>query len=520
MPATKTRLALTALALCAALLAIAGCGGGGGESSSGDLASVAPPGSSLFVEGTLQPGGSLKSNVEGLAHELAGVEDLGATIVSKLEEASRAGGDPVDFDKEVKPWLGEKAAFAFGGYDGSDFSDVTLAVQSTDSGAALEFAEGIAEGSGESSKESSFEGSEYWVEQDGTTLGTIGEFLVLSESESGFREAVEASEGESLADLDSYRSISSQAPGGSLADVYVDIGGLVEEAGNRVDPQTEKVLGAAGIDVHEATALISLVPGSGQVGLDIASHLGEKPKVAPPATGLLESMPADSVAAIAAGDYGDRLSEGFDSLDANGIPGEVPPHKLKQSLAKLGVDLDQLTGSLEDVAVFATGSSRSSLGGALVFTTKNASQAKNTVANVGLLLRSNHVPGVTAIGGKAAGFSIHSPELGGKPVAIAAKGDRVAIGYGVPATLEGLIPPPATLAGSDAFAAAKSSLGDAPITGFVDGPAAVRLAQGLVSPDSGFQEALPYLEKVEYIAFGGGVEGDIRSDRAILGLRK
>ena len=44
--------------------------------------------------------------------------------------------------------------------------------------------------------------------------------------------------------------------------------------------------------------------------------------------------------------------------------------------------------------------------------TKNASEAKNTVSNLGLLLRAAGTPGVTAISGELTGFSVRSAELG------------------------------------------------------------------------------------------------------------
>ena len=47
--------------------------------------------------------------------------------------------------------------------------------------------------------------------------------------------------GESLADEDSFTSIASAGPDGSLADVFVDIGGLVEAVRRPIDPQTERV---------------------------------------------------------------------------------------------------------------------------------------------------------------------------------------------------------------------------------------------------------------------------------------
>ena len=230
--------------------------------------------------------------------------------------------------------------------------------------------------------------------------------------------------------------------------------------------------------------------------------------------------PGTSFAAISATEYGKRLQEGIDSLDAAGIPGQVPPHQLKSLLRKEGIDLEEIAGSLEDAAVFAVGGSKSTLGGALVLTTKNATEAKNTVANIGLLLRSNHTPGVTAIGGKAAGFSIHSAEIGPKPLVIAAKGDRIAIGYGLPATLEGLGP-------AHPIARGKRGLRRSGQGARGDADQRLRRRQRRAAPGRrpGVPVRLrlprkrsPISKKIDYIGIGGGSEGDLATLKLIVGL--
>ena len=47
-----------------------------------------------------------------------------------------------------------------------------------------------------------------------------------------------------------------------------------------------------------------------------------------------------------------------------------------------------------------------------MLTTKGSKEATNTVSNIGLLLRASGTPGITAIGGKASGFSIRGSDLG------------------------------------------------------------------------------------------------------------
>ena len=108
--------------------------------------------------------------------------------------------------------------------------------------------------------------------------------------------------------------------------------------------------------------------------------------------------------------------------------------------------------------------------------TDNADQAKATVANIGLLLRSTGTPGITKVTEGATGFSIRSPDLGRQPVVVVAKGSRIAIGYGLASTLSSFQEANKTLADSTPYKEALGALGDTPIVIYVDGPSALNLA--------------------------------------------
>ncbi len=130
---------------------------------------------------------------------------------------------------------------------------------------------------------------------------------------------------------------------------------------------------------------------------------------------------------------------------------------------------------------------------------------------------------MTAISGKASGFSVRSADLGPKPLVVAAEGERIAIAYGLPAAAQALATDSGeTLADSPTFKEAVSALGGTPISGFVDGPAALTLAVG---PDPGRRkgrlprsEALP--RKIAYLAIGSGASGELATAKLIVGLGK
>lgn len=521
----KPGLVLPVLAAAAALALLAGCGGDDGSSST-DPASVAPPETPVFIEARIQPTGELKTNVEAIASRVAGVDDLGGTIVSYIDQAALESDEPLDFEKEIKPWLGESAGLFLLEYDGDDFKTGGFAVEVTDTGEAQDFLDEQVESQDEKVTDESYEGIDYkYGFDDGDAIGIIGNFLVLGDGKAAFEAAVDASQGDSLADSETYGDIAPSSPEGSLADVYVDIGGLIEAAGSEVDPSAMKLFEASGIDVESASALLSLVPGSDNVEIDVAGKLGgaQDSVSTEDASALLGSMPANAVAAIGVGELGKNVGEAIDTIDEQGIPGEVPPNQLKQTMKKAGIDLDEITANLGDAAVFVQGATRATLSGALVIEAKDATEARNTVSNVGTLLRANGTPGVTAVSGRASGFSVRSPDLGAKPLVVAAEGERIAIGYGLPATMAGLDDSESgpTLAKTKAYNEALNSLGGTPITGFAAGAPVLRLVEGMLTDadeKEELEELAPYLSKIPFLAIGSETKGDVVQAKLILGV--
>jgi uncharacterized protein DUF3352 len=497
----KTRLVPILLLAALAALAVAGCGGGGGGSDE-DPASVAPAKTPFYIEATIQPEAELSENVDALAQKIAGIDDVGELIVEEL----RKSGDPdspVDFEKDVEPWLGEKLGLFFDSYAGGDFHGYALAVETTDSAAAQEFID------------------DRPAPDEGEVVGMVGDLLVFAEDEANFKAVEEAADGESLADQDTFTSTISEAADGSLADIYVDIGGLIKQSGGMIDPDAKLFLQSSGIDPEGATAVASLVPGKDQIEIDFATNVnGDRPAPGD-ASQLLGALPGGSFAAIATSEFGRQLGESIDSIDEQGIAGELEPGELKEAMKAAGIDLDKITASIADVGVFAQGNTEKNLTGAVVLTTTDAKEAANTVSNVGLLLRASGTAGVTAISGKATGFSV-AGAIGDKPLIVAAQGNRIAISYGPAASAQALTAEGgATLASNPEYKEAKEALGEDPISAFVDGPAALALASSILagSDDAeGFEEAKAYLEKITFIAIGAGSSGDLATARMIVGI--
>jgi hypothetical protein len=523
MPAPVKLPRLVSLLLAAALLAaLVGCGSSssGAGSDSTDPASLAPP-DSLFYFGVTRPEGKAAANVEALAKEIAGIDDLGGLIISELENASFDGGNELDYGKEIEPWLGDRAAFFPRAYDGDDFTEGGGALQTTDPAAAEEFLKERVAGTDEPPREESYEGVDYYVDpDDASVIGVVGNFLAYAEDEQTFEAMVDASDGESLADDERFGKAISEVPKNSLANVWVDIGGIVEQDGE-IDSETEAGLAFLGIDPEGATAVASAIPGSDRIEIDLSSDVVDV-QPASDNSFLLGSMPGDSVVAVATSEVGKTFGDTIDRLDREGIPEEdIPPHELKDFFKQVGIDLESISSSVTNAASFLEGSGEENLGGAAVLITAGAAQSRKIVDEVGAYLRVADVPGVTPIDGKLlTGFSISNPDLGDQPLVVAADdGIHVVVSYGLHA-IGRYFSRGEELSDNPVFEEATASLGGIPISGFAQGPAALRLALGLVSEDDreGLFEAKPYLSKIDFLALGDESTDELAKAKLVVGI--
>lgn len=519
----RIRLSISVIAAIGAV-AIAGCGGSDseGSSSSGSaLAELASPGSLVFVEGELKPTGELKANVDSVSRRITG-EDLGDFVIAELESSALEDGESFDYATEVEPWLGKKGGVAFERLIEGELSEPLIAVETTDVKAAQAFIDKKTKESNDPSKDVSYEGVEFKVGgPEGNAVGLIGKTLVLADSEKEFKAAVDASEGDSLGGEDRFQEAVSAASNGSFADAYIDVGGIIKQSEDKIDEQTQEVLQGAGIDPSDATAVASVIPKSDQIQVDLSSDLGGEEAPAGDPSELLGSLPASAFAAFGFTEFSEQLEEAIDNLDESGAPPELEPGELKSTLSQTGIDLDKIATSLEEGAVFAEGSSKNSLGVAMVVTSSSG-EAADAIASLGTLLRGAQVPGVTAVSGKASGFSVSNGGPGVKPIVVVAKGDRIAAGYGLPSALAGLnAGSGATLSDKPGYKAAVAALGKTPISAFVDGPAALNLTEALVPRSkTDFWEAVPYLKKISYIGLGSGSNGELATAKLIAGLGK
>jgi uncharacterized protein DUF3352 len=515
----KARLALILVAISAALAGCGGGGGGDGGSGSTDPASLAPPDAPFFLEVT-RPEGEAVAKVEALAEQIAGVEDLGEFIVSELESSALESGGELDYGKEIEPWLGKRAGLFLRDYDGDDFSEGGFAVETTDPTQAEAFVEKRVAQADHPTAKASYEGVDYHVDKDeGSAIGVIGDFLAYGEDAATFEAMVDASGGDSLADRATYADAVSSLPAGSVADLFVDIGGVLDKAGASIDAETRTGLTVLGIEPEEATAVASAIPGTDQIEVDISSDVLANPPAYADTSFLLSSLPGDSVVALTSPEAGASFSQAIDRLDREGIPDEdIPPNKLKSIFKEAGVDLDSIGETIGDAGFFLEGDSEASLGGAAVLIS-GGNQGKAIVAEIGAFLRVAGISGVTAIdGSRYSGFSIRNSDLGDKPLAVVTDGLHILVSYGLAPVANYYSR--GELKDNPLFKEASAALGGTPISGFAQGPAALRLASELISGDDreGFEKARPYLSKIEFLALGSESTKDLAKAKLIVGI--
>jgi hypothetical protein len=128
---------------------------------------------------------------------------------------------------------------------------------------------------------------------------------------------------------------------------------------------------------------------------------------------------------------------------------------------------------------------------------------------------------VTPLGGGDvdAGFSVPIPDLPGS-LNVAAAGDRVAMAYGEAATAGALEPERGeSLGDSEGFAAAAEKLGEGyDVTTYLDFAPLADLAGAASFVDPRAQEAIAYLEGLDFLIAGSSEEGDRVRQRIYLGI--
>jgi hypothetical protein len=515
---TPARLALLALAL-GATFALAACGGDEASDDLGpDPATVAPVDSPIYVEAVVRPEGDQKDDLHEALRKLLNTDDPGAMIRDLVEESAQEEG--VSYSEDIEPWLGQRLGLFVTSFSGED-GEGAAAVAVTDQDAAQDAVDKAIEGDAEDAE---YEGVAYKVDDDDAAVGFVEDFLVAG-TEDGFKSAVDAANGEALADSDAAEEALDSALDDSLFRVYVDAPAVVDlavesgEVSRRDIRSFESQLEALGdgllVVSGAATADTMAIEASGPAEGD-----SEEP------TAIVSELPSGAWLAFGTSNVGERIAAGYQNLIegvqsslgdlGDDLPGGEIPDIQEELGDQLGIDVTEDLGWAGDLGGFVQGASVFNLGGGIVIETDDEDAAERTLDDLARALGRD--PSIR-VNETEDGFELQAQ---GAPLGAQAalRDGKVVFAFGG-ATAEDVLSPSETLGDSDSFSSAGDALGDGLEPGlFIDFPEIVALVDSTGQSDPSLEQAKPTLNALSYLVAGGGTEDDRSIARLVLGVQE
>jgi hypothetical protein len=514
---------LAALGLVALAVAwVAGCGGSSGDGNA-DPARVAPKASAIYAVGAISPDGDQGAAVKALSRKLFGEKDPGKAISQAVQRAiNRAGGSgKVDFEKDVKPWLGRRAAVALTQLQaGSTRISGAVIVASKDLDATraaikkLERGRRISKGS--------YRGVAFDIDRsDQSAAGVVGDFAVLGFQPDGFRAVVDASKDGGLADAQNFQAAKRRGEG-KLGLAYLDVKTFVGAALQRLPAdQRSAVQGALGAtNLQPVTATLDAK--SNAVNVEVLAQAASGANRSPQAgkAPVIAGLPGDSWAAFGIPRLGQTLATALRNFES-GLGGAAIGSLKGVLTQRTGLDLDRdILAALGDVALFARGTSLLNVGGGAVVQSPSPAAARRLVSKLGAFVaRQGSAKTVrTRIGG-ADGVKITIPRVPGA-INFVVKGAKLVLAYSDPATTQALSPS-TKLAQSSRYQRAAASLGGISPSLFIDFGPIASLVEGVSPsrPTPSFARAKQGLQALDTLALGARAEGGQQVVRFVLRLK-
>jgi Protein of unknown function (DUF3352) len=507
-------LLLAILALVAT--ALVGCGGdddGGGEVDVGPAA-AAPANAPIYLDGTVRPQGSAKTDAEGAVGKVLDSDDPGDRLISLIDEAAQQ--EPPEerftYEADIEPWLGDRIGAFFIGFEGDGTG--AAVVETTNPDQALDFAQTTESGATETAEHG---GTTYYRNPaDGDSFAIVGDFLVFGD-EAGVTASIDAEAGDSLGESGEFTDALGDLPEDRLGTFYtVPENLLAAIPQEQLDPSARSFFERAAGENLDAPVSGALTATPESFDLEF---IAEGEEVETPESALIGEVPADAWLALGIGDLGSTVRRTLDQLRNANIPG------LEQGISQLegasGASLDELTDALGDAVFYVQGVTEPTLTGALVIQVKDAELTGRLLSQLQGLLTLGGVAGVKALSLPAggSGFQINDPSNFPQPVELAQQGDKFVIGYGNGSAQQALQPAD-PLSDSPTFGAAKDQVAALGADLFLSFPQIFQLAEAEgAKQDPGYLEAKPYIDALEYLISGSGTDDGKVEAKAVLGLK-
>jgi hypothetical protein len=510
-------LALVISLAVVAALALAGCG----NDDDADPATLAPPDAPLYAEVTLRPEGEQADAIESFAERVGGIDDPAAAIEAELDAALGDDGLDATYADDIEPWLGDRGALFVRSFEGLEADgmvpEAAVLVEVTDTDAAGEFVDLAlaAEPAGEV-EERSYRGFAYRLDE-GTAVGLIGDFLAFG-PEDAFKVAVDASEGESLAESEDYTRQTEALADGLLASAYLEPGAAIEAAlaSEDLDPAGARLLEPLLAGPLSEPMALGLTATPEAASLDLVSTL-DGDEDASTDSSLIESLPAGSWFAVGAPDVGAALGRVLDEVANAGLPGAASIRREIRDATGLDLRGDSLRW-LGDASAFVEGVSAPGFTAGLIAEISDPDAPRKLLERAQALAeRDSGFRSAAPPEGADYGFSLGVPSLGGGAEA-GVLGDRLVAVLG--GTAAQALDPESELGDDPGYRTAAESLGEGfPAGLYLDLPTFLEVAeQGGSAADPDFQAARPYLEAFESLVAGSRVDDGLVVTRLTVSL--
>jgi hypothetical protein len=492
--------------LAAVAVLASGCGGGA-ASGEGDPASAVPPDALVYTEVVVRPEGSLQDDARDAAAKVLRTDRPEDEIREHLDLAL----EDLDYDRDVEPWLGERAGFWLRPTE-RDGAFGALLLAATDTDLARESLEASLERSGETVTERSHRGSDYLVTDDGDAAGIVGDFVVIG-PEAAYQRTVDASEGDSLAEVDEYADAVDALEVERLAHFWVDTGALIE-VGARQDPDAAAQLDqlSAIVPLDDLPPIAGSFTANGDaLGLEVKVRGSGGALLGAGSTPLLQELPGDTWAAVGAADVGESLRDTIDNL-AGALGGIGIRNEVRD---QTGLDLDRdLLDWIGHAGVFVRGTTPATLDGGVVIQPTDKDRAADAFGRIvgAMQVKTQTRAQPVDLAGADQAFALsdgHAP----RPIVIARGSGLVVISAGRPAA-EAALGSDDRLGDTDLYSEAEELVGMEP-SALVAVPQLLELvrASGRASG-----EADHYLEAYSVLAAGLVDDGGLVA-RLAAGLR-
>ena len=505
-------LLLACLAVAAAILA--GCGGGGSKNVDVGPAAAVPENAALYLDATVKPTGTAKTNADQALQKILNTSDPGAKITSLIDKQKTATGQPVNYQTDIAPWLGQKVGVFFTAL--GQTSQGSSVVETTNPTAALAFAK---KSEGTSGGPKSVDGVSYQVGQDGkTAYGTAGNFLFVGD-QAGVQAAIKADKGSSLGDSSDFKNAIGDLPSDRLGTLYMVPKTFIDSLGpGQINPSSKAFLENNAGDSLTKPVAGAVTANASSIQLEAS---GGNSGVDTPESSLLGAVPSDSWLALGIGHLGDTIKSRLDQLK-NTIPNFNAA--AQQIQAATGASIDQLVGALGDAVIYVGGTNSSNATGALMVQTKDASLTGRLLGQLQSLIQL----GASSSGGSVkplhlsgggTGFQLSGRSIAPQPIEIAQQGDKIVIGYGA-GSAERSLSPAQTLSSSEPFSTAKGQVSSLGTDFFLDFPKVFSFAEASgARKDPQYRQAKPYLQALSYLVTGSGTQSGKTEVKAVLGLK-